>query len=59
MSTGRMSAAATKPEGSRAQNVANVDFILMPHARGKPRRSAKHGERLQAHLVGVGLTEIV
>src|SRR3989442_418665 len=30
--------------------------IKGPNARGKPRRSAKHGGYLQAELVGVGLT---
>jgi hypothetical protein len=29
---------------------------LRPNARGKPRRSAKHGGHPQAELVGVGLT---
>jgi hypothetical protein len=28
----------------------------LPNARGKPRRSAKHGGHPQAELVGVGLT---
>ena len=31
--------------------------IKGPNARGKPRRSAKHGGHLQAELVGVGLTK--
>ena len=30
---------------------------LRPNARGKPRRSAKHGGHPQAELVGVGLTK--
>jgi hypothetical protein len=29
---------------------------MRPNARGKPRRSAKHGGHPQAQLVGVGLT---
>lgn len=31
-------------------------FFMRPNARGKPRRSAKHGGHPQAELVGVGLT---
>ena len=30
-----------------------------PNARGKPRRSAKHGGHPQAQLVGVGLTNLL
>lgn len=30
---------------------------MTPNARGKPRRSAKHGGYPQAELVGVGLTK--
>lgn len=32
------------------------DAHSVPNARGKPRRSAKHGGHPQAELVGVGLT---
>jgi len=32
-------------------------LLVVPNARGKPRRSAKHGGHPQAKLVGVGLTK--
>jgi len=35
-----------------------LDWVR-PNARGKPRRSAKHGGHPQEELVGVGLTNLL
>lgn len=39
--------------------ILGMRFLNAPNARGKPRRSAKHGGHPQAELVGVGLTNLL
>ena len=41
------------------RNLDSGSSLMPPNARGKPRRSAKHGGHPQAELVGVGLTNLL
>jgi hypothetical protein len=50
---------ASKMLPMMAAPTLRIRMLEMPNARGKPRRSAKHGGHPQAQLVGVGLTKML